>query len=72
LTQVLLFHVVGDQIRRDQIATDDLIPTLADGRPIVVNRDGNRIIDVNGAKLVLTDIQASNGIVHVIDSVMIP
>lgn len=72
LTQILLFHVVGDRLTRDQIATDDLIPTLANGLPIVVNRDGSRIIDLNGAKLITTDIEASNGIIHVIDRVMVP
>lgn len=72
LTKILLFHVVGDQLTRDQIATDDLIPTLSDGRPLIVNREGSRIIDINGARFVATDIQASNGIVHVIDRVLIP
>lgn len=72
LTNILLFHVVGDQLKRDQIATDDYIPTLSDGKRIVVNRDGSHIIDVSGAKLLVTDIQASNGTIHVIDSVMLP
>ncbi len=71
LTNILLFHVVGDTLMRDQIATDDYIPTL-NGRPLVVHRDGSNIIDVSGAKLVITDIQASNGVIHVIDTVLIP
>jgi uncharacterized surface protein with fasciclin (FAS1) repeats len=72
LKAILLYHVVNDRLTRDQLATDDLVPTLSGGRPLFINRDGGRIVDISGAKLVVTDIQASNGIIHVIDRVMIP
>ena len=71
LKTILLYHVVGDSLSSDQIATDDYIPTL-EGRPLVVNRDGNNIVDISGAHIVMRDIQASNGVIHVIDAVMIP
>ena len=71
LTTILLYHVVGDELSRDQLATDDTVPTL-EGRNLVVNRDGSNIIDISGAKLLITDIQSSNGTIHVIDSVLIP
>jgi transforming growth factor-beta-induced protein len=69
---ILLYHVVNDTLVRDQIATDDLIPTLSGGRPLFVNRDGPTVIDISGAQVLVWDIMASNGIIHVIDSVMIP
>lgn len=71
LRNILLFHVVGDKLTRDQLATDDIIPTL-DGRPLFVNRDGATILNINGATVVVYDIMASNGIIHVIDRVLIP
>ncbi len=71
LTTILLFHVVGDSLSRDQLATDTYVPTL-EGRPLFVNRNGSNIIDISGAKLLITNIQASNGIIHVIDRVLIP
>lgn len=71
LTTILLYHVVGDELSQNQLATDDYVPTL-EGRALTVNRDGSNIIDISGAKLLITDIQASNGIIHVIDSVLIP
>jgi uncharacterized surface protein with fasciclin (FAS1) repeats len=71
LTTILLYHVVNDSLSRDQIATDDYITTM-EGRPLTVNRDGSSIIDINGAKLLITNIQASNGIIHAIDTVLIP
>jgi uncharacterized surface protein with fasciclin (FAS1) repeats len=71
LKAILLFHVVGDSLTRDQLATDDIIPTL-DGRPLFVNRDGATILNISGAKILTFDIQASNGVIHVIDRVLIP
>jgi uncharacterized surface protein with fasciclin (FAS1) repeats len=71
LTTILLYHVVGDELSQNQLATDNYVPTL-EGRALTVNRDGNNISDISGAKLLITDIQASNGTIHVIDSVLIP
>ncbi|MCB9421014.1 MAG: fasciclin domain-containing protein [Ardenticatenaceae bacterium] len=71
LTTILLYHVVGDELTRNQLATDDYVPTL-EGRALTVNRDGSTIVDISGAKLLITDIQASNGVIHVIDSVLLP
>lgn len=72
LTNILLYHVVNDRLVRDQLATDDLVPTLSGGRPLFINRTGSTINDISGAKVVVFDIPASNGIIHVIDRVMIP
>lgn len=72
LKAILLYHVVNDRLTRDQLATDDLVPTLSGGRPLFINRDGAQIIDISGAKVLMYDIQASNGVIHVIDRVMIP
>lgn len=72
LTSILLYHVVSDRLTRDQLATGDLVPTLSDGRPLFIHRNGPQIVDISGAKVLVYDIQASNGIIHVIDRVMIP
>ena len=70
LTNILLYHVVGDSLSSDQIYNDDYIPTL-DGRALVVERADDGLY-VSDAKIIITDIQASNGVIHVIDTVMIP
>lgn len=70
---ILLYHVVNDALSRDQIATSDLIPTLSNGRPLFVTTDSNNnITDISGAQVVVFNIPASNGIIHVIDTVMVP
>lgn len=70
---ILLYHVVNDALTRDQIANSDLIPTLSNGRPLFVTTDSdNNITDISGAQVVVFNIPASNGIIHVIDTVMVP
>ena len=47
------------------------VPMLSgDNSMISMDEAGNLMID--GAKIVVTDIQASNGVIHVIDKVLIP
>jgi uncharacterized surface protein with fasciclin (FAS1) repeats len=72
LRSILLYHVVNDSLTRDQIATSTLIPTMSNGRPLFVERDGSQVLNISGAQVVVWNIPASNGIIHVIDSVMIP
>jgi transforming growth factor-beta-induced protein len=72
LRSILLYHVVGDSLSRDQLATDDLVPTMFRGRPVIVNRDGPMILNLSGARVENFNIPASNGVIHVIDRVMTP
>lgn len=72
LEAILRYHVVSDHLTRDQLATDDLVPTLSDGRPLFIRRDGAQIINISGAQVLRYDIPAANGIIHLIDRVMIP
>ncbi|HEX6385246.1 MAG TPA: fasciclin domain-containing protein [Anaerolineae bacterium] len=70
LRNVLLHHVIGDSLSRDQIATDDFIPTLSQGVLIVEVEDG--IATVSGANFVEPNIELENGTLHVIDTVLNP
>lgn len=71
LTTILLYHVVGDSLSINQIANDNFIPTL-EGRPLTVTTDDSLNIYVDGTQIQVFNIRASNGVIHVIDSVMIP
>lgn len=77
LASVLEFHATRG-IFRAQDAFDNLqIDTTLPGAKIRVNAyngasQGSMFITTNGAKVLKADIQASNGIVHVIDKVMLP
>jgi uncharacterized surface protein with fasciclin (FAS1) repeats len=72
LTSILTFHVVaGKVMAADIIKANGATPTTVNGLPLaVVVRDGK--VYVNGAQVVTADIVASNGVIHVIDTVLLP
>lgn len=68
LTAILTYHVVPQSITSAEIATGD-VETLQ-GNPLNVEVDEQ--VMVNGAMVVEPDIQASNGVIHAIDQVLLP
>ena len=72
LRKVLTYHVVpGRVVAGDIVRAKSLSPRTVNGAAIdVAVRDGK--VFVNNAQVVSTDVQASNGVIHVIDTVLIP
>ncbi len=70
LTQILLYHVVGDVVKAETVVTLDEAETLAGTNISIEVVDGN--VFVNDSKVTSTDIEASNGVIHVIDKVLVP
>jgi uncharacterized surface protein with fasciclin (FAS1) repeats len=70
LTRVLTYHVVAGRVTSDQVVGLSEAQTVAGLIAPIEVIDGE--VYVSGAKVVATDIQASNGIIHVIDTVMLP
>ncbi|MFP4323759.1 MAG: fasciclin domain-containing protein [Anaerolineales bacterium] len=71
LVNILTYHVVEGRIAAEDLAALETIPTLQ-GAPVSVQttEDG---LTLNGRAQILTaDIQAANGIVHLIDTVLVP
>lgn len=73
LTSILLYHVVpGKVMAADAIAlAGQNADTLLQGKQITISVDGGSV-KINGVTVILADIQASNGVIHVIDSVLLP
>nr|WP_242390407.1 fasciclin domain-containing protein [Polymorphum gilvum] len=74
LVAVLSYHVVGSQITSDMIAegTTEVETLKASGdRAIMVTRTAAGVT-VDGATVVSADIRADNGVIHVIDKVILP
>jgi len=70
LSQILLYHVVpGKLMAADVVKQTNL--TTAQGKQLTVKVE-NQTVMVDGAKIVITDIETKNGVIHVIDAVMIP
>ncbi|MHB1224439.1 MAG: fasciclin domain-containing protein [Gemmatimonadaceae bacterium] len=72
LRSILTYHVVAGKVMADDIVkSNGATPTTVNGLPLdVVVRDGK--VYVNGAQVVSADIAASNGVIHVIDAVLLP
>jgi uncharacterized surface protein with fasciclin (FAS1) repeats len=72
LVGILQYHVVGSVIPYAAIATGEtMVPSLQGGMLTVV-KDAMGAVTVNGAMVIAADVLASNGIVHVIDEVLLP
>ncbi|MCH2216378.1 MAG: fasciclin domain-containing protein, partial [Flavobacteriales bacterium] len=70
LTNVLLYHVVGAIALSGDLTDGQTVLTLQ-GETVTVTIDGSTV-NINGAEVTLADIPAINGVVHVIDAVLVP
>ncbi len=70
LTDVLTYHVVSGKVMASQVVGLDSADTVL-GQPVNITVDGDTVM-VNDAKVIITDIEASNGVIHVIDTVLLP
>ena len=70
LKQILLYHVAGDVVMAEQVVTLDEAETLQGSKVVIEVVDGN--VFVNESQVTSTDIEASNGVIHVIDAVLLP
>jgi len=70
LTAILMLHVVPGKVMASDVAGKVMDPATAGGATVHV--DGRDGVTVNGAKVTKADINCSNGVIHVIDSVLLP
>lgn len=70
LTAILTYHVVPGSVMAADVAKLDEADTV-NGKPVDIETADGTVM-VNQAKVTATDIQASNGVIHVIDSVILP
>jgi uncharacterized surface protein with fasciclin (FAS1) repeats len=68
LVKILTYHVVSGTVLAADVAAGD-VPTV-EGQNITITTDMG--VKVNGATVTATDIIASNGVIHVIDAVILP
>jgi uncharacterized surface protein with fasciclin (FAS1) repeats len=71
LTQILLYHVVAGEVPASQVVTLQSATTVQGSRVKIEVIDGGVVLD-RSVNVIITDIQASNGIIHVIDAVLLP
>ncbi|MCA9234156.1 MAG: fasciclin domain-containing protein [Planctomycetales bacterium] len=70
LTKILTYHVVPGKVLAADVVKLKSAKTAAGGEvKISVDKDG---VMIDGAKVLKTDIECSNGVIHVIDTVLLP
>lgn len=69
LTKVLTYHVVLGKLMATEVMKMNSVETLQ-GQPLTI--DASSEVKVNNARVIKTDIETSNGIIHVIDAVLMP
>ncbi len=70
LTDILLYHVVEGKVMAEDVAKLNQATTIQ-GQNIAIANDMGKVM-VDNALVLISDIEASNGVIHVIDAVILP
>jgi uncharacterized surface protein with fasciclin (FAS1) repeats len=70
LTAILTYHVVPGKVMAADVVKLNSAKTV-NGKQLTIASNGG-VVTVDGARVVKTDVAASNGVIHVIDSVILP
>ena len=69
LASILTYHVVAGKVMAADVKTSNA--KTVNGKNVAIKADGGKVT-VGAANVVKTDIAASNGVIHVIDTVLLP
>ncbi len=69
LVAILTYHVIGAEVPSSDVMPGDV--TTVEGEDVTIAADGDALT-VNGASIIAVDVEASNGVIHVIDGVLVP
>ena len=70
LAAILTYHVLGAEVGSGDVPASDAVTTL-NGKKLFASRNANGVF-LNGVKVKTADVAARNGIIHVIENVLIP
>jgi len=70
LKDILLYHVVPGKVMAAQVVDLDKAGTAL-GKDVMIKVMDGKVM-VNDAQVIITDIEASNGVIHVVDTVILP
>ena len=71
LTDILLYHVVSGKVMAADVVTLTSATTVLGKDVTITVKDGNVFLN-DTVQVIITDIEASNGVIHVIDAVLLP
>ena len=67
---ILTYHVVAGSVKAADLKDGQVVKTLQGGELTVSIKDGK--VMINGANVTAADLTTSNGVIHVIDAVLLP
>ena len=70
LTNILLYHVVPGAVMASDVVKLSSAPTVL-GKDVAVKVVDGKVM-INDSMVIITDLKASNGVIHVIDAVLLP
>jgi uncharacterized surface protein with fasciclin (FAS1) repeats len=70
LKAILLYHVVGSQVESSDLSDGAMLDTV-EGSSVTAHIDDDGV-KINDANVIKADVEASNGVIHVIDAVLLP
>ena len=70
LTNILLYHVVSGNVSSSEVVKLDAATTIAKSDVSINVKDGK--VFINDSQVTTADVMASNGVIHIIDTVLIP
>ncbi|NJN84605.1 MAG: fasciclin domain-containing protein [Caldilineaceae bacterium] len=71
LAQILLYHVVSGKVMAGDV-TDGLEAATLQGATVAFTVGADGSVKINDAAIIATDIESANGVIHVIDAVLLP
>ena len=74
LTDILLYHVVPGKVMAEDVVglNGQMADTALEGKQVDVKVDMGSVYLNENVKVIITDIEASNGVIHVVDAVLLP
>ena len=70
LKNILLYHVVSGNVSSNEVIKIDKAETLAGSNVNIKVKDGS--VFINDSQVTAADVYASNGVIHIIDTVLLP
>jgi transforming growth factor-beta-induced protein len=71
LTDILLYHVVSGKVMAADVVTLTKAPTVL-GKDVTITVKDGKVFLNDTVQVIITDVEASNGVIHVIDAVLLP